>query len=364
MPVVPREETAVMIARGSCSHIREIAGMGLWLSALAILLCCGELRAAGTTAGEFLNITAGARAAGMGEAFTAVGGDASVIFRNPAGLAGLHARELAVSHTLWFQDIQYSHAAFVLPVKPAVEGGHGGYTIGVALLHTGVDDIERRSGNTPHPEGQFGASDLAVTVSVGRDVALIAGAPLSAGLSATYIRQSIDTYVAETAAAAAGVLVPFRLGGVPCRAGVAMRNLGAPVRFISESYPLPLTFAAGIACQPPIKAGYPLLIACEAAQPADAGRALHIGAEYVAAQTVAFRLGYADRSDTSRAALTGSSFRDGVSDGFTGFTAGVGFTLAARRGPDVPADSVTIDYAFAPYGELGETHCVSVGFRW
>lgn len=349
---------------GSYTHIQGTAGSALWLCALIVLLFSGELRAAGTTACNFLNIPAGARAAGMGEAYTAVGGDASVLFWNPAGLAGLHARELVVSHALWFQDVQHAHAAFVLPLAAGADVGPGGYTVGVALLHAGVDGIERRSANTPQPEGHFGASDLAVSVAVGRDVALIAGAPLSAGLAAKYIRQSIDTYVAETAAVDAGVLWPFRIGRVPCRAGAAMRNLGAPVRFISQSYPLPLTVAAGIACQPPLSGGHPLLIACEAAQPVHAGQALHIGAEYTAARTVAFRLGYAERSDTPRAALTGSAFREGISDGLTGFTAGIGCVISMRRAPDAPTDTITLDYAFAPYGELGDTHRISLGLRW
>ena len=53
-----------------------------------ILLAQGpRLYAAQSSAAQFLNLGFGARALGMGEAYTAVADDISCVYYNPAGLA-------------------------------------------------------------------------------------------------------------------------------------------------------------------------------------------------------------------------------------------------------------------------------------
>ncbi|HXS81942.1 MAG TPA: UPF0164 family protein, partial [Methylomirabilota bacterium] len=69
---------------------------------------------AGTSSATFLRIGVGARAVGMGETFVAVANDPSAIYWNPAGLASLQRRELAISHVQWPADIAYDHVTFTL----------------------------------------------------------------------------------------------------------------------------------------------------------------------------------------------------------------------------------------------------------
>ncbi len=92
-----------------------------------------------TLAGEFMAPGGGARALGMGGAFAAVAADASTVFWNPAGIAGIEKRQILAMHAEQFGDlINYNFASYVQPTslldaarKPA---------FGFALIHMGDPD--------------------------------------------------------------------------------------------------------------------------------------------------------------------------------------------------------------------------------
>src|SRR5436190_674695 len=104
---------------------RTLAGCLAAAIALALPVVPGIARAqgslggqrAGTSSATFLRIGVGARAVGMGETFVAVANDPSAIFWNPAGLASLQRRELAISHVEWPADIHYEHLTLILPSR-------------------------------------------------------------------------------------------------------------------------------------------------------------------------------------------------------------------------------------------------------
>ena len=114
--------------------------VGPFLVAAAVLLTAGPASAT-KFAGAFMEDGGGARALGMGGAFTAVANDPSTTFWNPAGLAGAGSRELLVMHAERFGDlIDRDFAAYTQPVNWSLLGGEqAGF--GVTVIRLGVDNI-------------------------------------------------------------------------------------------------------------------------------------------------------------------------------------------------------------------------------
>ena len=90
-------------------------------------------------AGAFLKMGVGARALGMGSAFTAVADDSTAAFWNPAGLVLLERHEAAFMHANLTLDRKYNFFNYAHVLKDS-EGNKGGV---VALSHIrfGVDGI-------------------------------------------------------------------------------------------------------------------------------------------------------------------------------------------------------------------------------
>ncbi len=119
---------------------------------LACLLAASTVHAT-KYAGEFLKTPVGARAIGMGGAFTAVADDATAQWWNPAGMVYLPYREVLPQHAEKFgRLVNHDYLGLVLPLDrtPGKETA-----LGVSLLRLAVDDIAI----TPRPGelklGQF-----------------------------------------------------------------------------------------------------------------------------------------------------------------------------------------------------------------
>ena len=81
-------------------------------------------------------VPVGARAIGMGGAFSAIADDASALFWNPSGLVGAGHQEFLISHAdLFGAGIHDDLASFVLPLSP-------GFAMATDWYHSGFDDNE------------------------------------------------------------------------------------------------------------------------------------------------------------------------------------------------------------------------------
>src|SRR5687767_7302128 len=86
---------------------------------LLFLAVPSALTAGGATGAELLKLGAGARAAAMADAQTALADDAFALRWNPAGLARLSAPDAAFMHNQWFEDVRQQHAAAAFPLRGA-----------------------------------------------------------------------------------------------------------------------------------------------------------------------------------------------------------------------------------------------------
>ena len=105
-------------------------------------------------AGEFMKIPVGARAVGMGGAFSAVADDATAPYWNPAGMVFLPYREAFLQHAEQFGSlVNHNFGSAVLPLGGGQERRAA---LGVSLTWVGVDDIPI----TPRPGGLKAGLDL------------------------------------------------------------------------------------------------------------------------------------------------------------------------------------------------------------
>ena len=165
------------------------------LAAVAILAACvasaGSLRAArefekvATIGAQTLKLPVGARAAGMGGAFTAIADDASCVFWNVGGLARIQDRVFAVNHTPWLADINFSQVTLI---------GHTRYLPGALALHARslyMPEMEVRTVFRPQGDGtSFDAGELVLGLSYSRSLT----DKFSAGIGANYIQSTLASY--------------------------------------------------------------------------------------------------------------------------------------------------------------------------
>ncbi|MFA7711423.1 MAG: PorV/PorQ family protein [Candidatus Neomarinimicrobiota bacterium] len=89
-------------------------------------------------AGAFLRMGLGARATAMGNSGVALPIDGFGVYYNPAGLAFMEEKNVAVSYSFLSLDRQFHFAGLSVPLPPNAG-------VGVSWLHAGVKNIEGRT---------------------------------------------------------------------------------------------------------------------------------------------------------------------------------------------------------------------------
>jgi hypothetical protein len=313
-------------------------------------------KSAGTSGAAFLKIGAGARPAAMGEAFTSVADDVNSIYWNAAGLASLKEKnEFIAMRAQIFQDLEYNFFAFAHPTK-----SWGTFAIGLNNLN--ITGIEQRSADTDAPDSTFSSNDSAYTIAYAKKVSLSRisfleedeeGLQLGVGLK--YVRQTIAGETANSVAADLGSI--YRFSERPLSLGLAVQNLGSKSKFKSESDPLPLTIrlgssyrlgkdwaASGVQSGEDIKTG--LLLSGDVNFPRDNDPSLRLGTE--------FTHGWTEN--------LGMSVRAGYQTGRSRQIEGTGSGVSAGAG--IAYKFFSFDFAWMPYGNLGNTFRYSVKLRF
>ncbi|MBI4655608.1 MAG: PorV/PorQ family protein [Elusimicrobia bacterium] len=302
---------------------------------------------AGTTSAAFLKIGAGARAVAMAGAFTSVSCDPYSIYWNPAGLACVPEKNLGFTHNDYFEGLKQEFLVYTLPGErmkflkyKSLKSGVWGF--GLNYFYT-PKDIERRSGlyetdplaPISPVEGKFRAYDLAFSMSYAYQVK----PELFAGASLKYINQTIDDESGASFALDMGAIKNFIWLNRNFSAGFAAQNIGPGIKFISKRYKLPLNFKAGISHRIP---GKETLLSLDITKPIDNYPFLAAGIEQSLSDKLVLRMGYKYRMH-------------GLELGaWSGFAAGLGLYYKKLQ----------FDYAFTPFGELGNSHRFGITFKF
>jgi hypothetical protein len=280
---------------------------------------------AGTTAASFLKVSMSPRAVAMAGAFGALADDSGAVFVNPAGLAQFEAREVGLGFTTYLQEAKMGNLSY----SGAVAGRRFGF--GASFLNVG--GIEKRglndSAGVVGELGTFDANDMSFSFATAKKGFLpdaIEG--LDAGCAVKFIRSSIDSKSAFGVAADAGAIYH---ASPKINLSLAIQNLGTKMKFEDSADPLPLNIAAGalyrLSSKFNLTAELSEYVNDEKFYPA-------FGAEYWLREGFALRGGYKSGYDTSN---LGASV--GLSLGFGLKVSGLG-----------------VDYAYLPFGDLGNVH--------
>lgn len=309
--------------------------MRAWILAAALLPASPAAWAGsgtkGSAAGLFLGIGPGARAAALGEAYTAVVDEASAMYWNPAALSRIEKRSLHLMHANYLGAADFDYLAFGHNL-----GRYGAWGLGVQSFAAGgiaQTDVTGVSGGT------YSTQDLAFSAGY----ALSAPPGAWGGAALGLVAKRVSSRVATTAHAYAfdvGALSPGLLDD-RLRLAVAASNLGSKLKFDQASERLPLVTRVGAAFRPARR----WLASLDLAFPVYDAPYVSVGSEAI--------IGSAEGVQASaRAGFNSSALSD-----VTGFT-GVSFGLGLAAG------GWSLDYGLVPFGALGLVHRLSLGVKF
>ncbi|MBI5471510.1 MAG: PorV/PorQ family protein [Ignavibacteriae bacterium] len=278
------------------------------LAACAHVFAQSSVNNSGASGAQFLSIGVGARAMGMGGAYTTVANDPTALYWNPAGITRAKGIEFLAAHTNWAADISHYFAGATVPLTSQL-------TVGAGAIVLSSGEIEITTVEQPRGTGEtYEARDLAAVAAL----AWAATEQLTFGVTFKYIHQEISSLASSGVAFDAGVQFNTEFHSV--QVALSVSNLGAqrgfsgkelefqqtppypgaePIRaaYYNTPFSLPLTYRAGICAEMfevinGIAGDQRFLVAVDLEQTSDNLEKFHGGMEYAWHELFFVRTGY------------------------------------------------------------------------
>lgn len=271
---------------------------------------------AGSASGISMELNRGARAFALGGNLTGVKGEIESFYYNPAQLSTIYGFNLSISTY-----------PVVLDVKDqSILLGYGSEKFGVGfnLSYTDYGEFDGLDAHARNPY-TYSANDIFTGIGFSYNVQ----ENLYVGGHLRYFKERIDSFYVHSYNLSLGVGGKFN----DLDYGVAIRNIGTPLKFISESSKLPYTLSIGVSKY--IRPNVFVLGNLEI--PADNVPVLSSGVEYSVDQIGFFRLGM--RTDRA------------------GILSKLSFGLGAQF------KNYNVSFAFSTYQNLGMTYLASFSYK-
>ena len=314
----------------------------------------------GTAAASFLEIPVGAAAVGMGGAFVSYANDASALYWNAAGIAGIKQNEIIGAHTQWIAGANFDFAGIVLNL------GRLG-ALGLSITSLTVDDMIVRTIEKPNGTGEyFSFGDIAIGLTYAWELT----DRFAIGFTGKYIQEHIWHMSARAFAVDVGTTFKTDLfngmiiGASIYNFGTSMQLAGRDTRRFSridvtkmgsneripqniemDSWDLPLLLQFGISTNAYKNENYRCSIALDALHPNNDYESLNVGTEMAFQEFFFLRGGYH--------ALFLKEAEGGLSLG-----AGIETNML------LSSATIKFDYAFRDMGRLENIHFIAIGVNF
>lgn len=312
----------------------------------------------GTSAAAFLEIGIGAKALGLGGAFTAYANDASAMYWNPAGMTEIHKLSVSANHTNWLGNTKLEYFGLIIPAGSSMSFG---------LMLSVLDYVDQNPVRTilqPEGTGEFyEASDLLLGASFAYKITN----RFSFGLTAKFIQQKIWHETATGFAIDVGMLYHTAWEGLTL--GASISNFGTDMqldgrdlirpydddplnysndklnaKLTTDAFPLPLFFRFGLAYKYEINDNNKIRAMADLNHPSSNVENVNVGLEYELLKHFALRAGYQSLFDSSRE---------------NGLTFGAGLEYEFSR-----AFGLIFNYAYSDWGILGSVQRFSIDMNF
>ncbi len=313
------------------------------LITLTAPLSAKEFAPVGTAVAQFLEVGVGARATGMGEAFTVMSNDASAVFWNPAGLVDAQTQNLFSAYSRWPADITLASAAYSYKL-----GRFGSIALSGIYLMTG--DMEVTTIEKPEGTGEyFNLTNYAFGLTYARYLT----DRVSVGITTKVVHEDYFGYGYTTWALDLGTIYRTNFHGM--KLGMSILHFAPEIKFSGkyidysdplsvdankpksfDTYSLPMNFRFGV-CINLLESRYHQLIgAADMIHPNNNLEQYNLGVEYSFNKMMFLRSGYKFNADEG------------------GLTIGGGLRLGLGSAFDL-----NVDYSYADMGILKTAHRVS-----
>lgn len=301
----------------------------------------------GTRNFAFLKRDIGARAVGLGGAFTGLADDETALFYNPAGIANLSGKRLIAGYQNFVAGINTGFFGYIHPLNGDDPTDETGQRVGVFLNYINYGTFVRTNA-LGEEQGTFGGSSFAFGLHYSRKLTR----KLQVGVNGKVLYANLDSFTSTGAAADIGLRYTIRertdelkhrgFGSI----GFTAQNLGGTLSAFTttaDKEPLPIVFRLGAAGRP---RGTPVTLSADAIKPVDNDFYFAVGAEYDDIDKLAFRVGWSSFGENFKTVADNSSV--------AGFSFGIGFKL----------EKYVIGYSFTPMNDLGESHRITISHNF
>ncbi len=299
-----------------------------------LLLISRIYSSTGTSGGKTLSIPIGTRAIGLGEAYCGYINDVNSVYWNPAGTANMKSLSISGMYSIWIDDIKISNITIGLPINFFKLYTGFGFT----LLNTGdnIPLIKQDAYQNPIETGEkFGCMDMTFLIFGAKKI----NQNIFTGVNLKLLYSKIEKEKA--------VAVVMDIGGIytdllnNLNFGITIQNLGPKIKYVKEGDMPPINFKSGIfySFKDLIRSNFIRpVIGFDVNKGIDAPVSFNLGSEIKMMNLFSVRVGYKIKKNENNIRIGG----------------GLNFKLKKYK--------LNLNYAFAPYFEIGNTHRMELQF--